>query len=398
MRIFRAAAVFDGEAFRPGSELVVDDAGTIVDVRAVQPAPADAEVIDHGPGTTLLPGLVDGHQHLSWGCTAQVLDGIPDDPTAQSEQTIANARRALAGGVTTVQDLGDSAYAVVAVRDATRGNRSLPRILASGPPITTPGGHCHFLAGAQTRSDEIEAAVRQRAERGVDVVKVMVSGGNVTPGSLPWESQFDRDALRRLVSAARAHGLPVAAHAHGIQALRDCVAARVDAIEHCTFMTADGIDDDPLFQRELAGSGIVVRSTPGSAPGGPPPPPAIAARFAQLMPVIARLRDLGARLVVSSDAGIGPGKPHDVMAYAVHQFGSMTGDPIDALTRATSGAADALGLTGVCGRLAPGRAADLLVVHGDPTSDLAALLEVETVYRDGEQVTGPSKRPAPARS
>jgi len=395
MRIIRAAAVFDGAALRVGSEVVVDDAGVIAAVRAVQPAPSDAEVIDHGSGTTLLPGLIDGHQHLSWGCTATVLDGIPDDAQAQREQTIANARRALGGGVTTVQDLGDSAYAVVEVRDATRGDRSLPRVMASGPPITSPGGHCHFLVGAQTDPADIEAAVAARAERGVDVVKVMVSGGNVTPGSLPWQSQFDRDALRRLVAAAHAHGVPVAAHAHAAEALRDCLAARVDVIEHCTFMTADGIDDDRGFQRELAASGIVVRATPGSVPGGPQPPPAIAARLALVLPVLARLREAGAKMVVASDAGIGPGKPHDVLAYAVHQFGSLTGDPVDALTRATARAADALGLTAVCGRIAPGLAADLLVVRGNPTVNLADLLQVEAAYRDGERVAGPSTRPAP---
>ena len=76
--------------------------------------------------------------------------------------------------------------------------------------------------------------MHERAERAVDVVKVMVSGGNVTPGSLPWESQFDRDSLRRLVDTARSHGLPVAAHAHGSQALRDCVAARVGSTPSST--------------------------------------------------------------------------------------------------------------------------------------------------------------------
>jgi imidazolonepropionase-like amidohydrolase len=232
----------------------------------------------------------------------------------------------------------------------------------------------------------------------VDVVKVMVSGGNVTPGSLPWESQFDRDALRRLVTAAREHGLPVAAHAHGTPGtarLRRRPSRRHRALH---------LHDRRRDRRRPAvpeRAGRIRHRGPQHTrlgPRGPPPPPAIAARIAQLMPVIARLRDLGARLVVSTDAGIGPGKPHNVMAYAVHQVGSMTGDPIDALARATSAAADALGLTGVSGRLAPGRAADLLVVRGDPTSDLTALLEVKAGYRDGEQVTGPSIRPAPARS
>ena len=122
------------------------------------------------------------------------------------------------------------------------------------------------------------AAVGRRAGRGVDVVKVMVSGGNITPGSLPWQSLFDEAALRVLVDGAHGAGIPVAAHAHGADALRACVAAGVDAVEHCTFMTADGVDDDPTLLRDLAESGIVVRITPGSVPGGPPPPPAPAPR------------------------------------------------------------------------------------------------------------------------
>jgi imidazolonepropionase-like amidohydrolase len=395
MRIFRAGTVFDGEVLRPGTEVLVDDGGRVIEVRPVQPAPGGAQVVDHGPGTTLLPGLVDGHQHLSWGCTPNAQDGIPDDPAAQRAQAIANARQALASGVTTVQDLGDSDYAVVQVRDRTRGDRTLPRILASGPPITTAGGHCHFLTGAPTAPADLAAAVRRRAEHGVDVIKVMVSGGNVTPGSLPWESQFDEEALRVLVDAADAAGLPVAAHAHAAGALRACVAAGVHAVEHCTFMTADGVDHDPALLRDLADSRIVVRTTPGLTPGGPPPAPAIAARMHQIVQGVRALRESGARLVVSTDAGVGPRKPHDAMAYAVLQFAAATEDPVDALRAATSRAADALGLSETCGRLAAGRVGDLLVVRGETVPDLGALLEVQAVYREGEQVAGSSSRPRP---
>ena len=395
MRIFRAGTVFDGEALRPGSEVLVDDGGRVIEVRPVQPTPGSARLVDHGPGTTLLPGLVDGHQHLSWRCTPNALDGIPHDRAAQRAQAIANARRALVGGVTTVQDLGDSDYAVVGVREATRGDLTLPRILASGPPITTAGGHCHFLTGAPTAPGDLAAAVARRAERGVDVIKVMVSGGNVTPGSLPWESQFDDQALRVLVDAASVAGLRVAAHAHAAVAVRACVVAGVHAVEHCTFMTADGVDHNPALLRDLADSGIIVRTTPGSVPGGPPPATAIAARMRHIMQGLRSLHESGARLVVSTDAGVSPGKPHDAMAYAVLQFGGATGDTLGALRAATSRAADALGLADTCGRLAPGCAADLLVVRGEAASDLGALLEVEAVYREGEQVAGPSSRPRP---
>ena len=145
MRIIRAGSVFDGATVRSDAELLIDDGGLILEVRRVQPPPDGMEVIDHGPETTLLPGLVDGHQHLSWGCTPDAASGISDDPAGQQANAIANARQALAAGVTTVQDLGDSGYAVVDARDRARGDLRLPRIRASGPPITTPGGHCHFL-------------------------------------------------------------------------------------------------------------------------------------------------------------------------------------------------------------------------------------------------------------
>ncbi len=395
MRIIRAGTVFDGERVRRDCEVVVDD-GRIVEVRAWSPAPEGVKVIDFGPGTTILPGLVDGHQHLSWGCTPAVVDGIPDDPGVQRALILSNARRALAGGVTTVADLGDSGYAVLDLRDACRGDRSLPRILASGPPLTTPGGHCHFLAGAVTHPGAVASAVAERADRGVDVIKVMASGGNITPGSLPWDSQLDATALRTLVRAAGDRGLPVAAHAHGGAAIRDCVMAGVHTIEHGTFMTAESVEQDPEIVHALAASGIVVRGTPGVVPGGPPLPPAVAERAAGILAGMRHLVARGVRVVVSSDAGIGPGKPHDVMAYGVIQAGDLLGQPMAALTAATAHAADALGLGAECGRLASSRAADLLVVRGDATADLSALLEVEAVYREGDQVAGRSSRPRPA--
>lgn len=394
MLIIRAGFVFDGDALHSDSEVVVGEDGRVLEVRRRQPPPEGAQVIDHGHGTTLLPGLVDGHQHLSWGCTPNAVEGLPHDPAAQRAQTVANARRALASGVTTIQDLGDSGYAVLDVRDSVQGDLSLPRLRVSGPPITTLGGHCHFLTGAETEPGEVAAAVRRRAERGVDVIKVMTSGGNITAGSLPWESQFEGDSLRVVVDEAHAVGLPVAAHAHGTAALRTCVAVGVDAVEHCTFMTADGVDRDPDLVRELAASGIVVRTTPGTVPGAPAPPPAVAARMQQIVQGLRTLHESGAHVVVSTDAGIGPGKPHDVMAYALLQFGNATGDPLGALRAGTSRAADALGLAKTCGRLAPGLAADLLVVRGEVAVELGALLEVDAVYREGQLVAGPSTRPA----
>jgi imidazolonepropionase-like amidohydrolase len=110
----------------------------------------------------------------------------------------------------------------------------------------------------------------------------------------------------------------------------------------------------------------------------------------QIVQGLGMLRDRGARVVVATDAGVSPGKPHDVMAHALLVFGHVTGDPVDTLRAATSRAADALGLAGTCGLLVPGLAADLLVVRGEAAVDLRALLEVEAVYREGKLVAGPS--------
>ncbi len=395
MLVLRAPRLFDGERMLHGLEIVVAEDGSIAEVRPRQDAPSNAEVIDYGGDTTLLPGLVDGHQHLSWGSTPSALEGLAHDRAFLRKQTLGNARLALAAGVTTVQDVGDGDYLVVDVRNEVSGDPMLPRILASGPPITSVGGHCHFLGGSETRPADVAATVREHAERGVDLIKVMASGGNVTPGSLPWDSQFDRETLRAIVTEAARHGLGVAAHGHGVQAIWDSVEAGVASIEHCTFMTADGVDPDPDLRRLLAESGVVIRLTAGSSPGGPPPPPAIASRLPLVGSAIMELHSLGARLVASTDAGVGPGKRHDTLPYALAFFATLGIPATECLSMMTARAADAVGLATVCGRLRAGLVADVLVVSGDPTTDPAALLDVRAVHRAGRLVAGPSSRPRP---
>ncbi len=113
-----------------------------------------------------------------------------------------------------------------------RGDDGLPWIVASGPPITIPGGHCGYLGGEVSGADEIVAAVRERVERRVDVVKVMASGGLVTTGSDMFSPQFSIEELRLLVEQAHAAGLPVTAHAHAAAAVDQAVAVGVERIEH----------------------------------------------------------------------------------------------------------------------------------------------------------------------
>src|SRR5262249_6690278 len=128
---------------------------------------------------------------------------------------MAAARCAVRSGITTVRDLGDLDFLSLGVRAAAQSDPSLPHVVVAGVPITTPGGHCHFLGAPASGIDGVRAAVRDRHERGVDVIKVMASGGKLTPGSRPELPQYTVEELRAIVDEAHSLGLPVAAHAHG---------------------------------------------------------------------------------------------------------------------------------------------------------------------------------------
>ncbi len=199
---------------------------------AYQP-PSDCELLDYGDAT-VLPGLIDTHVHLVGDSGVMALERAAGYSSEQIDDVVVDAlRRHLAAGVTTVRDLGDLQFSVVQRRDAQRqGDDGLPWIVASGPPITIPGGHCGYLGGEVSGADEIVAAVRERVERRVDVVKVMASGGLVTTGSDMFSPQFSIEELRLLVEQAHAAGLPVTAHAHAAAAVDQAVAVGVERIEH----------------------------------------------------------------------------------------------------------------------------------------------------------------------
>jgi imidazolonepropionase-like amidohydrolase len=383
----RAAGLFDGTARVPGPAMVLIEDGriTAVETRG-NPPPAHARVLDLG-AATLLPGLIDTHSHLC-------LDGAPDpqetlaDVPAVRLALVARraAMRALRAGVTTIRDLGDRDLITLGLRDwFAGGGETGPELLCAGAPVTITGGHGHFLGWEADGETEVRKAVRSLAKRGVDVVKVMASGGRLTPRSNTFEPQFTPVELRAAVAEAHRHGLPLTVHAYPPEAIAQAVDAGVDGIEHCFFTVAGGLAPDPAVLDAIAERGIVVGPTLGLSPDWPVPP-GFRAFLDVFEPVVASMHEHGVPLVAGADAGALAGKPHDVLPHAVRALAGTGLSNAAALAAATSRSAGACGIADRKGCLEAGREADVIAVGGDPVADIAALADIRLVIRAGEVV------------
>src|SRR5690625_4689924 len=155
-----------------------------------------------------------------------------ESEAAQVALMLHHARNLLSVGVTTARDLGSPAYLDVAVREAIVGGIARgPRLVVPGPPITITGGHCWVMGGEADSADEVRTMVRRHHKHGTDLIKVMVTGGNMTTGSAPWQAQFDTDVLRVIVEEAHRVGKKVAAHAHAAEGIRR-VGVRRNLLAH----------------------------------------------------------------------------------------------------------------------------------------------------------------------
>ena len=341
------------------------------------------------PGSTILPGLIDSHVHLGF-------DGGPDPAARMRSETdeqqlvlmLHSARELLGVGVTTARDLGARAYLDVVVRDAiAAGLARGPRMIVAARPITVTGGHCWFMGGEADSEDDLRRMVRTHHKRGADLVKVMSTGGFMTTGSAPWYAQFTVAQLAVIVEEAARVDKPVAAHVHGIEGIRRAVEAGVTTLEHCSFVTETNERrfDEPLAARIAERQIFVCPTINVNAP-----------YVAKLTGInvgehVKAMHEMGVRIIAGTDAGV-DNTPHHQYIGGLQYLVSLGFRPGEVLAMATTEAAAALGVGAITGRLAPGYDADLIVVDGDPRTDITVLGKLRRVIARGRDYLPDSGR------
>jgi imidazolonepropionase-like amidohydrolase len=388
--ILRGATLIDGTGAPPVRDraVVVTDR-RISSIVADRP-PRDGAVLDLG-GLTLLPGLVNCHVHLCLSGDADPSRTLTDESYAATVvNAVVRARRTVEAGVTTVRDLGGREYAEIAVRDAVRaGLVPGPRILCAGRAVCITGGHGWRLLGRQADGpDDLRRAVREQLRAGADVIKLIATGGVMTPGVDPRAAQLTLEELRAGVDEAHRARRRAAAHAMADEGIAWCLDAGIDTIEHGVFLTealaARMATQGTALVATLVAPHAIVEG--GLAAGIP--------EFAVTKSLALRERHLesfrlalraGVTIAAGTDAGT-PLNPHGTI---VPELALMVGAgmaPLQALRAATSVAAQVLGIAADTGSIAPGLAADLIAVEGDPATDIKALDAIRLVIADGRTV------------
>jgi imidazolonepropionase-like amidohydrolase len=366
----------------------VVEGGRIVSVEKLQPKAA-RPTIDLG-AATLLPGLIDTHAHLAWHFNPKGRLHTPDDGESPEEAKAAIAANALAtlrAGVTTIQSPGSPEDKEL--REAVeKGALPGPRILTSLEPLNAEDGG----------PDAMHTLVRERHKQGADLIKIFASK-SIRDGGGP---TMTIEQLRAACGEAQVWGLRTLVHAHSAEAMRRAVDAGCTQIEHGVFATAEvlaamaerGTYFDPnvclVFRNYLENRerflGIGNYNEKGFAAMEKALPLALAS-FRRA------LGTSGLRIVFGTDAVAGAhGRNAEELICRVQDGGQA---PMAAIVTATSVAAASLGLDGQIGAIAPGLAADLVAVDGDPSKDITALGRVVFVMKGGKVYVSPPGRAAP---
>jgi len=388
--ILRGATLIDGTGAPPIRDRAVIVTDRRIGAITADRGPRDGAVLDLG-GLTLLPGLINCHAHLCLSGEADPARTLADESYAATVvNAVARARRTVEAGVTTVRDLGGREYAEIAVRDGVRaGLIAGPRVMCAGRAVCITGGHGWQMLGRQADGpDDLRRAVREQLRAGADVIKLIATGGVMTPGVDPRAPQLTLDELRAGVDEAHRARRRAAAHAMADEGIAWCLDAGIDTIEHGVFLTealaARMARQGTALVPTLVAPHAIVEG--GIAAGIP--------EFAVKKSAALRERHLESfRLALTAGvmiaAGTDAGTPLNAHGTIVPELALMVMAgmaPVQALAAATSVAAQVLGIADETGRIEPGLAADLIAVEGDPASDVKALDAIRLVVADGRTV------------
>jgi len=365
------ANVVDGvtATVRRDATLVLSN-GRITRIGTGLAIPAGATVIDLA-GRWVAPGMIDAHTHIA---------------------TLANARRALLSGVTTVRSASVPHYEDVAMREMARAGQIVaPDFLATGVFVTPTLGETVLadarlgaLAGGVTSPEALRTVVRVNLDHGVDWIKTRGTERAGLPDTDPRKQVYDEAQLRVIVEEAATKGIPVMAHAHGDEGAYAAVAAGVRSIEHGTYLS-----DSTLRLMKQKGTWFVPTLSTMvdlTQPGGDYDDPVLVLRGQHMAPriedTIRRARAMGIRIVTGADTDYGP-EGLTRIAHEIMRFHGLGMTAQDALASSTSQAAELLGIGTRTGRIAEGYEADLIVLEGNPLDDVAVLQDVLIVITNG---------------
>lgn len=397
----------------PGRPVATEQSVVIKDgrVAAVMPGYVDAAAAGAGENDVVriydlksmfvLPGLIDGHVHITsennpQGRLQTVEMSDPDRAIAAA----GFAKKTLMAGFTTVRDLGArGGDAVFALRDGvSRGDVVGPRVYSSGSSISVTGGHGDGTQGYRDDVAEVlrssavcdgpaecRHAVREQVRRGADHIKLTATGGVLSNTAAGLEQQFFDDELKAIMETAHLMGRKVTAHAHGAEGIKAALRAGVDSIEHGSYLDDEGI-------RLLKKTGaylvptILAAETVGKWADDPeshllPPQRAKAKEVAPVvMNTVRKAHRAGVKIAFGTDTGV---SKHGENAREFELLIEAGLTPMEAIRTATVNIADNMGLSAVIGSLEPGKYGDLVAVDGDPLTDIAALKEVDFVMKEG---------------
>jgi imidazolonepropionase-like amidohydrolase len=387
--------MLDGETNAPVQDVLLTVQGEVITAIQIGAQPNQAD--EAFSGCTLLPGLIDAHVHLCFSAAsthAEVVSRLISESEEELlRRALANAQQALSWGITTLRDCGGPGRVPFLVRERIRsGQCAGPDVVVCGPPITTPRGHLHYISAQAVTATEVENQAKDLLEQGADFIKVIVTGGNMTPESDRLGCQFDVAEIRTAVRCAEQAGRYVAGHVLNREGLRRAILAGVKTLEHCSWrIGAQEHAFDPRLAKWMREQGQVASLTM-SAPTWRKVVPEVAGidphLFADLDDRFASERamlDSGVDFILHTDAGVRQTPFGVSLIYGLRSAQLELGlSPLDCLRAVTSRAAAALGLTDR-GRIRIGQRADLLVVAGQPWHDLAALHDVRAVWCAGRR-------------